>query len=192
MKLTLKDNIEEILPLFNEREREAMGKVYVYLLKDLITFTDSLYRGANINIDAEDEVHEVYIKLWDDKSKQFDSLSNIKGYLFISIRNRFLNNVKHGKIVDRYNKQIITSSEYFISEMAEVELFSIFRGIENFLPKQCLAVFNEYMKGLNTKEIAQKLNKSEFTIYKQKKAIIDILRAKFNKTMLDIIIPILS
>lgn len=145
----------------------------------MLYFASNLYR--NTTCTPDDVVQDIFLSLWENKKQKFDDFINIKAYLFVSIKNRFKDYCKHQKHIDHHAKLTLNNSDYLVSQMVEAEVFSFIEDAVGLLPEECRKVFMEYLNGLDVKEIAQKLNKSEYTVYKQRKTAIDILKTKLPK-----------
>lgn len=178
------NNEEEALLLkrFNGREKHAFGEVYLMFYDNLIYFCAGLYRNTSVH--ADDVVQDVFLCLWENASQKFSGLVNIKAYLFVSIKNRFKDYLKHQKHIHKYRESTLIDEDYLVAQVVETEVFSFLEEALRLLPEECKRSFAEYLNGLEVKEIAIKLNKSEFTIYKQRKNAIEILRSKFPKNKL--------
>lgn len=171
------ENISNLLEQFNNKNSSAFGEMYVFLLKDIVYFTKKLYSTANLSIVAEDEVQDVFLKLWEDKNRQFANLSALKSYLYTSIKNRLVNNINKSKVAAKYEKRELLSEEYISAEIVEVETLALLNDAREILSDRLFTIFKDYMSGLDTKEIAEKYDKSEYTVYKQRSKIIEILKS---------------
>lgn len=171
-----------LLEQFNNRDRGAFGKIYLQFYSDLFYFASNLYRGTEIS--ADDVVQDVFLGLWEARKQKFIGIINIKAYLFISIKNKYKDYIKHQKQIDIHRNFVVLDDDYFVSQVAEAEIFSFIKEAVDLLPEECKRVFTEYLNGLDIKEIAKKLNKSEFTVYKQRTNAIKILRNKLPKDKL--------
>lgn len=179
-----------LLNQFNNRDNSAFSKVYLHYYNDLYYFASNLYRETEIV--ASDVIQDVFLSLWENKKQKFDGLINIKAYLFISIRNNFRAYLRHNKHIREHHEYVSRNDDFFVSQVFETELFSFLTETVNLLPEECAKVIREYLNGLDIKEIAEKLNKSEYTVYKQKQYAIEILKKKISKDKLMIFIYLIS
>lgn len=175
----------ELLNLFNNRDVAAFSQIYTLYYDDLYYFARSLYGHSEVS--ADDVVQDVFLSLWEAKKNRFATLLNIKAFLVISIKNRFKNYLDHRKSMDKHSKALLLEDDYFVTQIVETEFTSLLRSATELLPEECSRVFAEYLNGFEVKEIAERLNKSEFTVYKQKTQAISILKRKLTKDKLLII-----
>lgn len=174
-----KDNDDKLLKEFNNRDDIAFGEVYHRFYNDLFHLAAGLYK--NSHTDPSDVIQDVFVKLWESSTPKFDNLSSVKGYLYITIKNRFKNHLDHQKSVDKYSNNLKCDRDNFISQIAETETLSILNQAIDILPAECAKVFRLYIEGWDISEIAEKLNKSESTVYAQKQKSITILKQKLSK-----------
>lgn len=185
------DNKTQILlDKFNNRDRRAFSEVYLLLYDELYYFASNLYRGTEIS--AGDVIQDIFVKLWETRKQKFVGMINVKAYLFVGIRNSFTTYINHQKHIDKYRGFVELNDDYFISQMAETEIFSYIDEAINLLPDECGKVLMCYLEGLNVKETAVRLKKTESTIYTQRKDAIDILKKKFPTDKMFIIMMLMS
>lgn len=188
---TISKNVNELLlKQFNNRNAEAFSHIYLLLYDDVYYFTSNIFR--NRVIDPDDVIQDVFLNLWENKKQQFNGVNNIKAYLIVAIKNRYINFIQHQKTISKHQSDVLHCKDYFVAEMVEMEVFSILREAEQLLPEECAKVFTEYINGLSAKEIASKLEKSEFTVYKQKNHAIKILKEKMSSDKILIIICLIA
>ncbi|MEG0499680.1 MAG: sigma-70 family RNA polymerase sigma factor [Rikenellaceae bacterium] len=180
---------DELLNLFNNRDVTAFSRIYTLYYDDLYYFAQSLYSQSEIS--ADDVVQDVFLGLWEATKNKFETLLSIKAFLVISIKNRFKNYLDHRKSIDKHTKAILSEDDYFVTQIVETEFVSLLRNASELLPEECAKVFIEYLNGFDVKEIAERLHKSEFTVYKQKTKAISILKTKLSKDKLLIIMLML-
>ncbi len=90
---------------------------------------------------AQDILQETFVKLWENCNRV--TYSKVKGYLFTTANNQFLNHTKHKKVVRNYQKSSIAKSNSESPEFILLEkefLEKIERTIEN-LPETQKEVF---------------------------------------------------
>lgn len=179
-----------LLKHFNSRERYAFNQIYLMYFDDLIYFASNLFR--NTATSPDDIVQDIFLNLWENKKQKFTGLINIKAYLFVSVKNRFKDYLKHQKHIDNHLAAARLNEDYFVFQVVETEVSSFLKEAVEVLPEECRKVFVEYINGLDANEIALKLNKSEFTVYKQRKTAIEILKNKFPKDKMLIIMFFLT
>ena len=81
--------------------------------------------------DAEDIVQDVFVELWNNKSK-IDFDDHIKSFLYKSVYTRSINFLKHKSVVDSYTSE---EKEFFAQKIAYYN-YVILRRKKNFLPRR--------------------------------------------------------
>lgn len=118
---------------------------------------------------AEDAVHDTFIKLWENRRTVH---SNIKGYLFTSLRNYVLNMVRNKKRKILKHIQIEQQRKNSENKTEDVVIYSEYqkilaRGIEK-LPDGKREIFRlKAVQELSNREIAGRLNISVHTVKSQ-------------------------
>lgn len=134
-------------------------------------------------ISAEEIVQDFFVKLWE-RRQQLSIESSIKSYLFRSVKNLCLNQIKHNNIKLQHAQQVINSAETnnYRDNYIEVNLINdIAQSIES-LPEKRREIFRlSREKGLKYREIAEKLNISVKTVETQMGLAIKTLRKKLKK-----------
>lgn len=69
--------------------------------------------------EAEDIVQEIFVDLWNNASGLFGT-TNLKSYLFVQVRNRCFNRLKHLHVEDDYRQWLAEAQTY--AEIPEVEV----------------------------------------------------------------------
>lgn len=131
---------------------------------------------------AEDIVGESFIKLWN-KRTDFESLQNIKAFMYITVRNACLNYLKRAKRDSLGKKQLAyltgEKEEFVLNEMIRAEVLKEIMHAINNLPEQCGKVLKMgYLEGLKNQEIADLLNISVHTVKNQKARAIQLLKIR--------------
>lgn len=158
--------------------REAAYKQLFYTY-----FTDLVYYATHFlgnREQAEDLVQELFIAFW--YEKKYRSIQNgLEGYLFRSVRNACLNQLRDDK---RKNEKLSyleteTVTEDYIDDENEVMLEEIYRTFHR-LPEQCKTVFTLCcMNGLKYHEAAEQLGLSIGTIRTHMGRAFKFLRTAF-------------
>jgi RNA polymerase sigma-70 factor (ECF subfamily) len=158
---------------------EALQLLLKQFYSPLCLFAERLLKDKAA---AEDIVGESFIKLWN-KRADFESLQNIKAFMYITVRNACLNYLKQAKRESLNQKQLayITGEkeEFVLNEMIRAEVLKeIMQEIEK-LPEQCGKVLRlGYLEGLRNQEIADLLHISVHTVKNQKARAIQLLKIK--------------
>ena len=128
--------------------------------------------------DAEDIAQEVFIELWNQRAK-FESYDQIKAFLYLSIRNKCLNFIKHIDIKRKYAQTTLSDTDTFFNEFViEAEVIQNLNNAINDLPGQQKQVILLSMQGMKNEEIAQSMKISINTVKLYKKNAYQQLRTK--------------
>lgn len=134
--------------------------------------------------EAQDLIHELFETLWE-KQSALPETTNLSGYLYTAVRNSVFNVFAHQKVQARY----VESFQLFYNEQTnitdeEIRANELSKQIENeinALPEKMREVFILSRKQyLSHKEIAEKLDISEFTVKNHIKKALKILRNKLS------------
>lgn len=130
---------------------------------------------------AEDIVQDLFSNIWR-KSTAIDENRSLDSYLYVSVRNAcytYLKNSKQNVSVDALAHQTVEP---------EFEVFNQHPGIQKLwnavetLPLQCKVVFKlVVLEELKYQEVAEKLDVSVNTVKTQMKIAYKILRSRFSK-----------
>lgn len=120
---------------------------------------------------AEDAVHDVFIKLWDYREK-LEPDQSLKGFLFTSVKNHVLNMIRDRKRAQKKNKdysRLRPISENKTSDKLTLKNYQkIFADCLEQLPEGKRKVFNLKMnQDLSNKKIAEQLDVSVSTVKSQ-------------------------
>jgi len=132
-------------------------------------------------IDAEDLVHDLFIKLWVNRSSILIK-EIFASYIFRSLRNRILDYMAHSTHVNKYldsmkdfSLQNNFNADYKLRE--ELFLNNIDKLLNKYGPK-AQSIIRLRLQGYSNKEIAEKLNLAEKTVRNQYSIIIKYLKTK--------------
>lgn len=129
---------------------------------------------------VEDLVQDFFVTLWID-GPRLQIKSSLKSYLFTSVRNRCLDELKHRKVTEKYKNYLLFGSDgtelsvdYCI---AETELRQAIEASMAKLPPRCreIFVFSRF-NGFTNQEIADKLGISKRTVELQISNSLKILK----------------
>ena len=120
---------------------------------------------------AEEIVQEVFVKIWE-KRETVEIKTSLKSYLFRSVHNHCLNQIKHIEIRENYkqdNKERIErEQEDFTEKFNQFELQRQIEQAINELPEQRQKIFRlSRFEGLKYREIAEQLDVSVKTVEAQ-------------------------
>jgi len=167
---------------FKKKNPAAFEYVFDLYYRPLCYYAGTLLADQD---EVEDAVSEVFVKLWE-RADGFDDLSSIKGFLYISTKNRCLDRLKQQRrqrvSLDDYAYAVDTFDEMEDYHRLEAEVLDqIYTGIER-LPAKARAVFKLiFFDGLQTQEVADQLNISVKTVRNQKARAIQLLQSALLK-----------
>jgi RNA polymerase sigma-70 factor, ECF subfamily len=131
---------------------------------------------------AEDIVQDFFVHLWL-KASFLTIESSLKAYLFTSIKNRCLDQVKHNQIKEKFRKSVLQNAEESendnFNKYVEAELReAINKSLEKLAPR-CREVFNlSRFEGKTNQEIADQLGLSKRTVELQISNALQVLRVE--------------
>ena len=167
-----------ILKRFNKRDSSAFAEVYKMFFVELHAYAIRLYRSTSV--DPQDAVQEAFIVLWERADMEFDSLANIKAFIYAIIKNQYGHYYEHLHVENKYRETIINEN-HFSDEVEESEMVASLTEYIERIPDPGKEVMRLYLKGYEAEDIAQKMNFNIQTIYNIKSKAINQLRLLFKK-----------
>lgn len=162
------------------KDRRAFELVFNEYYSTMVNYA---MRFMDLKEDAEEAVQEVFVKFWE-KCETLALDSSIKSYLYRSVHNTCLNQLKHEKVKDSYRQYVINymedsfEDEYF--GKSHVDIHQLILKEVNNLPPRCSEIFKlSRYEGLRYQEIADHLEISVKTVEVQMGKALKVLRAKF-------------
>jgi len=161
--MDLPDENNSWLKKLAKGDQDAFRLLFENYYSPLVFFAESYVRDEE---KARDIVQDLFLKLTGQK-EIFNSVINLKSYLYITIKNNCIKLLKHEEVKDRYSSHVLTSStveDKFWKKVLEEEVYRIlYQSIEK-LPPQTKAVYQLAINGLKNQEIADKLGISAETV----------------------------
>jgi|TARA_B100000497_G_scaffold123265_1_gene155621 RNA polymerase sigma-70 factor (family 1) len=159
---------------YNICESKIFEDVYNMYAKDIRRFL--FFKTQDLD-KAEDILQEVFIKLWENCSKV--DYDKVKSYIYSIANNMFLNEVKHQKVVQNYNKhnknESTNESPEFI--MLEKEFLEKLESTIATLPEKQREVFlMNRIEKKKYKEIALHLDISVKAVEKRMHQALVVMR----------------
>lgn len=151
-----------------EGDEKTLRAIYLKYHEELYTVALKYLRNKEL---AEDAVHDVFVKLWDNRDK-LDQTGSLSGFLFTAIENHVLNMIdaqrrKMGKQekLSKEKEQDKKASD-FVIRFSEYQ--QVYEEAVDKLPQARKKVFELRMKeGLTNDEVAQYLDISVNTVKSQ-------------------------
>ncbi len=141
---------------------------YQHLYSELYTGLKYFaFKILNSENEAEDVIQDVWLKVWN-KKPVFENKHKLKAYLYQSIRNAALNQIRNSNRKNEFLKDVqIKEIEEDISErMIEAEVYALINHTFSQLSESAKRVYIEKLNGKKYKEIAEDLNISVNTVKK--------------------------
>jgi len=140
----------------NVCEEKIFSSIYNDYSKNL---HDYLYYKYGNQFDVNDKVQEAFLKLWENCKKV--TFKDAKGFVFMVARNMMLNEIKHQKIVLKYqeikpNDFTNESPEYLLEKEEFLQKYQ--RALSKLTEEQRIVFLLNKVEGKKHLEIAEMLN----------------------------------
>ena len=162
----LKSEEKFLIAQLKLRNRQAYYKLFQTYYKQLVRYAEGIIYDAD---NAKDIVQDLFVFIWDN-AESVDINSSIKGYLFRSVRNRCLNEIKSLGINANRNLLYFEGLSDFenLDEVAdkvfEFKTDAILKAVKS-LPSKMRKIFEmKYFQKQKYKNIAETLGISENTV----------------------------
>lgn len=169
---------EELLAALRAGDERAFAKVYDHFHQRVFFFA---LRFVQEN-DAKDVTSEAFAKVWARRT-QFTALDGIGTFLFVLVRNRCLDLVRHQVIKARKHEELIHllesshEEDLFKEEVRAALIRHIYNEAQKLPPRVKEIFLLSFEAGLKPSEIAGKLQISVQTVSNQKLNAIRLLKA---------------
>jgi RNA polymerase sigma-70 factor (family 1) len=171
---------ENTILKFRNGDKKAYRTLFIELYPVMCLFSKKIIHSYD---DAEDIVQEVFIQLWNQRQR-FESVEQIKAFLYISVKNRCLNFLKHLRVEKKYFVTTMADNEQFFEEhILGAEVVQNINNAINDLPEQRKRIIILSMEGLKNNEIAKNMQVSVNTVKLQKKIAYRQLREKVKPSL---------
>ncbi len=167
-------------PLFeNVCDEQVFAQLHKKLAQDLHNFI--FYKFGN-QVIPEDKVQEAFIKLWNNCKET--PVEKAKSFLFTVANNLTLNELKHQKVVHKFQehkpKEHTNESPQFILEESEYKM-KLERAISKLPEGQRVAFLLNRIEGKRHKEIAELLGISRKAVEKRIYTALSTLRKEISE-----------
>ena len=146
------------------------------------------YQIVNDKEQARDIAQEAYIKYWHQRESIIPNKIAAKNFLYSTVRNASLNNIRHSKIVENFvSLHGATEPEHppVIDKIITAEVVAHIHLALQSLPANYREVsMLSYFEGKKNHEIADELEMSVNTVKKQKQKALQLLRMKLSPELL--------
>ncbi|GHV67677.1 DNA-directed RNA polymerase sigma-70 factor [Bacteroidia bacterium] len=173
--------------------RNGNHKVFEDIFKawysPLCTYARSILHDTD---DAEDVVQKMFCTLWD-KHSDLEVHTSLGAYLYRSVHNACLNQVKHRNVHSEYQNRELQANSEAGDSLHEVvvhnELEAAFRDALQKLPEQCRRVFElSREEQLSYPEIAERLHISRNTVENHISKALRLLRQMLKDFLVVIVV----
>jgi RNA polymerase sigma-70 factor (ECF subfamily) len=168
----------DLLDRLRQGDEAAFDTIFREWYPSLVRSAESIVRSRAV---AEEVVQDVMLELW----RRRESLakdSSPQAYLFQSTRNRALNHIRHERVEQKSEPELIRQTEISASahsQLVEEEIEVALRAAVSELPDRCREVFElSRTHGLKYAEIATTLGISVKTVEAQMGKALRSLRVK--------------
>jgi RNA polymerase sigma-70 factor (ECF subfamily) len=180
MKHQLQDKV--LLNEFKKGSTHAFKAVYDLYFPSLCFFAKRL---VDNDAEGEDIAADSFIKLLN-RHEFFDTLPNIKAFLYITTRNACLNYLRFMQKQANSKRDLATlqdkTDEHILSSMVHAEVLREVEYEIDQLPQRCREIFKLiYYERKSADEIAEQLNISINTVWVQRAKAIQLIRTNLLK-----------
>jgi len=168
---------QEILALIRVKESQVFDHIFSQFYRPLCFFARRLVQDGQ---DAEDIVQDIFVKFWR-RENNFDSVSSLKAFLFVSTRNACLDFIDKNHVKIKHQQYLVGKERLeevtILHTIIEAEVLrQIFDAVDK-LPEQCRKVIMmTFAEGKKPKEIAEELGVTVSTVNNQKMRGLNLLR----------------
>lgn len=150
---------------------------------------DAAFKFLRTKEQAEDAVHDVFVKLWDNR-KTLRTSGSLKGFLFTAVKNHVLNIIDSNKReLQRNIKFNYEEQRKILVDDIEIELADYMPIVNEaiaLLPESRRRVFNlRYKEGLTSNEVAEYLDISVHTVKSQHYKAVKFIREHIYESLDD-------
>lgn len=165
----------EDLNSFRKGDQRVFEKIFESFYKSLVVFAQKYVNKMDV---AEDLVQEVFVRFWE-KRASVKNIDSLKAFLYVSVRNTCLNELRHQKNVAKYEREMLalkSQESFFMNDLIEEETTRLVMQAVNELPEQTRAVFDMSLNGIKNAQISEELNLSISTVKYHKMKAVLVLR----------------
>lgn len=173
--------------MLQRRDNEAFRYLYDCYYKALSSLANYFVKDQLI---ADDLVQEVFIAILQGK-QNFSTISEIKYFLYTSVKNRCLSCLRNQKVHKRYHQEVLSSEteidEFWEKALEEDVYVTLILAIRQ-LPLQCQTVMLLTLEGLKVKDIAVRMQISEKMVKMHRKNGKEKLLMRFRNSGIQILL----
>ncbi|WP_353151421.1 sigma-70 family RNA polymerase sigma factor [Chryseobacterium sp.] len=178
--MTSRNVIDEraLLEQFQSGDEMAFDRIFTMFHSPLVFFANRILLNIGMEISKE-IVLDVFLKLYD-RREAFETLSNIKAFLYISVRNSCIKVIEKEKVnqkrFDLYTKNFDEFEKNVLDNIVQTEVYEeLYKAIDR-LPETYRQIMGRIVSGDTPKEISEELGIPVSTINTQKSRALSILK----------------
>lgn len=178
--MTSRNVIDEraLLSQFQSGDRLAFDRIFNLYHSSLLFFANRLLLNIGTEV-AKDVVLDIFLKLYD-RRDNFETLSNIKAFLYISVKNSCLKIIEREKVkqkrFDLYSKDFDEFERNVLDQILQTEVYQELYYAIDLLPEQYRLIMQRIVNGDTAREISEELGIPVSTINTQKSRAISLLK----------------
>ncbi len=158
----------QLIDLLKRDDEAAFAEIYNRYATTLTDFTASKLFSLE---DAQDIIHDLFVKLWEDR-EQLNITSNLKAYLFTITRYRIIDKIRKNITREEYAVMLQALANVYQpsieQQMAADELQQAIKNAVDELSPKIKEIYRlSREENLSIAEIAEKLKLSEQTVKNQ-------------------------
>lgn len=176
---------DELVSEFNKGNPKSFSSIFNIYYSALCFFAERMILNRE---DAEDIVEESFVKLWK-LHANFETMQNIKAFLYITTKNACRNFIKQTERATRNQSELVytlaKNEDHVLTEITRAEVLREVHAAIESLPPQCRKIVRmSFVQGMKNDEIAAELSLSINTVKNQKARAIQLLKVKLINTNL--------
>ena len=131
---------------------------------------------------AEDIVQDVILELYN-RRLLFNSLLALKSFLFLSVKNRALNFLRHRQAQERYLNYKTEEESFFLNNIIREEVYYHLQKMIGELSEPVRKIYELTLQELSNEEIAEQLGLSVDSVKAHKKRGKQVLKGKLKELL---------
>lgn len=156
-------------------DKKAFKEFFLSTNKDMMRYASCYISDID---EIEDIVQDCYILLWE-KKDNLDVNKSLIGFLKQAIKNKCLNNIRHDKVKEKYDREVVSGKNSI--DLIDEETANNIRNLVEKLPNTVRKVFElNVVHGLKYSEIAEDMDISVNTVKYHVKVAYKTLREAVN------------
>jgi RNA polymerase sigma-70 factor (ECF subfamily) len=183
-----------LMQQFREGSEEAFTIIYKRLYQRVYLFARKYIDAVE---EAQDITAETFLQLLQGK-REFSGVDGISAFLYVTVRNKCFNLLKHRQMKSSHHAVILRSLEEqdpadFLEDQVRIELLEKIYAEVDKLPERMKEVFLlSYLEGLKPAEIAERLQIKPQTVTNQRVTALKLLQQMLTGEQLLLLVLLLQ